>query len=384
MDPFAQSRADDDLFADDFEPVTEPAIVIEDTPALPESEPTPVVQSSNYSSGSRDVRLETRAEGANGRGGFAPKQQDRRPDQRQRGGRGGRGGPNQRGGSSQHGMGQSKYADQPEPSPAAVPAPTQTLDPSPHVESSNVENTPEPTSHTPVNVAPTPEVGGRVPAVRGDRSATGGPAHKKPTEEEMTAKMEKMAIFSAKKNERHQRSQADQAAFQHREKELAKETREKAIAESKNSRAMETERAKNRERKMKAQGGREWDSEKTDADIVDKRGRTSEFVRGGFGGVARGGLGNSKYATQNDEESNGQTSRGGGFEIRGRGRGGARGARGGGRGGRSQGQAVPLPEEFPPLSSGTVTSPKPGGDWAEEMATPVEEKKIDIGEPKEA
>jgi hypothetical protein len=231
-----------------------------------------------------------------------------------------------------------------------------------------------------------------------------------------------MAILNAQKAERHRLSEADQAAFQHREKELAKERREKAVAEKRNERVMEMERAKNRERKMKAQGGREWDSEKVEADIVDGRGRgrSSEYVRGGHGGVMRGrggGLAGSRYATEGDEETPAtetQSGRGRGtFEIRGRGRGGR-----GGRGGKPT-NAVPSAEDFPSLptpvkaptlvkasetytdtaaltpkpakttesstEAGTsvekeqVKSPdKPAGDWAEEMATPIEEKKMTI------
>lgn len=187
--------------------------------------------------------------------------------------------------------------------------------------------------------------------------------------------------MNAQKAERHRLSEADQAAFQHREKELAKERKEKAVAEKRNERAMEMERAKNRERKMKAQGGREWDSEKVESDIVDGRGRgrSSEYVRGGHGGVIRGGLSASKYSIDDSEApALEHASRG-----RGGGRGG-RGGRGGARGGRALSTAVPTAEDFPslptPIKAPTqkVTSPtgdKPAGDWAEEMATPVEEKK---------
>merc|ERR1712093_404359 len=218
---------------------------------------------------------------------------------------------------------------------------------------SNTTSTSIPPSNTTQSDSPPPHTSSNTPlatensssnnntrthAVRGDRSATGGPAHKKLTEEELTEKMAKMAILNKQKAEKHRLTEADQAAFQHREKELAKERREKAIAEKKNERVMEMERAKNRERKMKAQGGREWDSEKVESDIVDGRGkgRSSEFVRGGHGGVIRGGgLAGSRYSVDDGEEGQDtQNSRGrGGFEIRGRGRGG-RGGRGGGGGGR--------------------------------------------------
>jgi hypothetical protein len=208
-----------------------------------------------------------------------------------------------------------------------------------------------------------------------------------------------MAILNAQKAERHRLSEADQAAFQHREKELAKERREKAVAEKRNERVMEMERAKNRERKMKAQGGREWDSEKVESDLVDGRGRgrSSEYVRGGHGGAIRGrggGLAGSRYAAAEDEEApETQSSRGrGAFEIRGRG---GRGGRSG-RGGKAS-NAVPSTEDFPslptpakvaaPESSTETATPaakkvkspdKPAGDWAEEMATVVEEKKMTI------
>lgn len=208
-----------------------------------------------------------------------------------------------------------------------------------------------------------------------------------------------MAILNAQKSESHRKSEADQAAFQHREKELKVKKEE----ERKNSRQMEMERAKNRQRKMQAQGGREWDSEKVESDIVDgkSKGRTSEYVRGGHGGVIRGrgaGLAGSRFADEEVLEDGPSRGRGG-FERGGRGRG------RGNRGGRGGGQSVPAVEEFPALPASSkaeekvkppspskletaktptpskeedVKSPsgeKSAQDWAEEMATPVEEKK---------
>ncbi len=208
-----------------------------------------------------------------------------------------------------------------------------------------------------------------------------------------------MAILNAQKAEKHRLSELDQAAFASREKEL----REKAVVEKRNERAMEMERARNRERKMKAQGGREWDSEKVEADIIDRKGRSSEYVRGGHGGVIRGarggGLSGSRFAKVDDNEdassdppAPGQIR--GHFEIRGRGN--QRAGRSS-RGGKIA-PSVPNDEDFPalpvftkgsllqaPIKEGPkkdgskVTSPvsdKPAGDWAEEMATPVEEKKM--------
>ncbi|PMD30914.1 hypothetical protein L207DRAFT_519622 [Hyaloscypha variabilis F] len=397
MDEFAQSREDDDLFADEFEPVTVPTVTLDETPAPS----TPAAQPANVqSNGGNVAHRNGRKEGQ---------------ERRQRGGRGGAGGTN-------NGLSSSRYAPKVDSTPAQAPAAestpaqdttTSTSDPAiPPPSTSNPA--PAPQNAAPNTAEPTPPTAPtntRTPAVRGDRSATGGPAHKKLTEEELTLKLEKMAILNAQKAERHRLSEADQAAFQHREKELAKERREKAVAEKRNERVMEMERAKNRERKMKAQGGREWDSEKVESDIVDRKGRSSEYVRGGHGGVIRGrggGLAGSRFATEGDEETaatEGPSSRGRGtFEIRGRGRGGR-----GGRGGKASNTAVPTAEDFPSLptpkaptlvkASDTyantpftpakatstevekeqVKSPdKPAGDWAEEMATPIEEKKLEI------
>ncbi|KAH9211975.1 hypothetical protein DL95DRAFT_391999 [Leptodontidium sp. 2 PMI_412] len=403
MDEFAQSREDDDLFADEFEPIPTPTAIVE------QPEPSPIPDQPRPSAAA--------AKPTPPAAGGGPSQQQQQHQQQQRngrqeGGRERRGRGGGRGGSN--GLNQSRYAPPAESSPSpsslsqAVPPPTApttttTTTTSASLPSSTSATTQSDTAPTPSNTNTQPTADNtRTHAVRGDRSATGGPAHKKLTEEELTEKMAKMAILNAQKAEKHRLTEADQAAFQHREKELAKERREKAIAEKKNERVMEMERAKNRERKMKAQGGREWDSEKVESDIVDGRGRgrSSEFVRGGHGGVirgARGGLAASRYSVDDGagadiQES--QPSRGrGGFEIRGRGRGG----RGGGRGGKAaNANTVPSAEDFPSLptpakapeaskkdvtSDEKVKSPtveKPAGDWAEEMATPVEEKKLDV------
>lgn len=188
-----------------------------------------------------------------------------------------------------------------------------------------------------------------------------------------------MAILNAQKAERFRLSEADSAAFLQQEAELAK----KRVEEQKNARAMDMERAKNRERKLKAQGGREWDSEKQESDLVDRtRARTSEYVRGNHGGVIRGGLAGSRFATAdstNDSESSTNREHANGrqrdFEPRGRGRGGR--GRGGGRGGKTTAPIVPTPEDFPSLPGAaaatkgdSLKSPVTAvGDWAEEMAT---------------
>jgi hypothetical protein len=194
-----------------------------------------------------------------------------------------------------------------------------------------------------------------------------------------------MKILNAQKAERFRLSEADSAAFALKEKEMV----QKRIAEQKATRHQDMERAKNRQRKLQAQGGREWDSEKVESDIVDGRGRgrSSEYVRGGHGRVISGGLAGSRYAsTAQDEVDRGPLSRGrGGFEGRGRGNRSGRGGRG-----EPVASTIPTADDFPslpapskpPISATVVDIKSPiekgPGDWAEEMATPIENKHIAI------
>ena len=319
MDEFAQSRGDDDLFADEFEPVPAPdvqpaghsnetarGISTHKSPAPKPSYANPppgprtrgtATATVNASASDRGRRQRGR-EGGQGRGegrGAGRGGEERRVGGGQRGGgRGGGGG----GGGGLEGLAASRYASdaapstpdenkselQPQPqasitpptdndqiSPTTVPASSSTDVPPPTAAQA------EPESGTPGTEKPLL----RTQAVRGDRSATGGPAHKKLTEEELTEKLEKMKIINAQKAERFRLSEADSAAFAQKEKEMA----QKRAAEQKATRHQDMERAKNRQRKLQAQGGREWDSEKVESDIVDGRGRgrSSEYVRVGMG-----------------------------------------------------------------------------------------------------
>lgn len=423
MDQFAQSREDDDLFGDDFEPVSAPTILEENATVIPAaSQVHHNSKSTSHATGDTQKNEDARDHRPQGRGRGA-----HRGHERGRGRGRGRGGQN---GQGNTGLAGSRYAPQVAQTPHAltqsnalqatapeIPATAETVKPNPSGESSIAKDetspgnsaveTPtqaessiaqptnqtsvDPTEEQPSQPAPVPvQVQPRITSVRGDRSLTGGPAKAKLTEAELSEKMAKMAILNAQKSEKFRRTEADSAAFLQKEAEMKK----KRIEEQKNAREMDKERARNRERKLKAQGGREWDLEKTDADIVDgkSKGRSSEYVRGGHGGVIRGGgLGGSRFA--DDERVDALPSRGrGGFEIRGRGNRGR-----GGRGGKST-PVVPAPEDFPSLPAAptkpstddapvikaaeeAIASPAvkaAGHDWAEEMATPVEEKKLEV------
>lgn len=123
-----------------------------------------------------------------------------------------------------------------------------------------------------------------------------------------------------KKAAAHARAEADEASFLEREQLAAQKRRQ----EQANRRVMDNEREQNRQRKLKAQTGREWDSEKREEDY-NPRGGGSQFRRGMHGGV-------SGY-TRRDFEGADEASaeRGGDVSDRGRGR--------GGRGGRGRGSS---------------------------------------------
>jgi hypothetical protein len=245
----------------------------------------------------------------------------------------------------------------------------------------------------------------RVTSVRGDRSATGPAKPAKKTEAELTELMKVMQLKNAAKTEAYARAEQDQASFLQREKQAAM----KMLEERKAIREQDMERAKNRERKIRAQGGREWDSDKQESDIVDRgRGSSSRYSRGVHGGIANSGRGGSGLAESRYAGDNGvEEAPHGGRGIRaGRGRGRAdhQGRRGdvsrGGRGARARGTSLNNPNatapkstlkesDFPALPGATekgTASIEPNGeggkpapssgaegyDWAEQMATPIQ------------
>lgn len=261
--------------------------------------------------------------------------------------------------------------------------------PLPETRTSGVDATAQDTPST--QAAPE---GPRKEAVRGDRSRTGGLKQTKLTEEELSARMEAVKLKNANLEAAHARAEADQASFQAREAEA----QEKRKQERQNRQQMMGEREKNRLRKLKAVGGREWDAEKDPAQTGNDQNGRSQFRRGAYGGVApdRGSVRQPETeevmsgATEGDDLRSGFRDRG-----HGRGRGRGRGAFGGGGGGggvqgqRNSGtkQDVPTTADFPPLPGGggqkqekpatsdapaaqplaDVKLPGQGTNWAEEM-----------------
>lgn len=134
-------------------------------------------------------------------------------------------------------------------------------------------------------------------------------------------------LNAAKVAAAHARAEADQASFLEREKLAAERRRQ----EFQNRRVMDNERERNRQRKLDALKGREWDVQKREEDY-NPRGGGSQFRRGMHGGVSGYVRRNYDDVRSNDEASfnnNHGHYRGRGRRGRGgRGRGGPRGPRG--------------------------------------------------------
>ncbi|KAK1759908.1 hypothetical protein QBC47DRAFT_373306 [Echria macrotheca] len=172
-------------------------------------------------------------------------------------------------------------------------------------------------------------------AVSEARLGSGANPRTKLTEEELSARMEEMRLLNAKTERRFQQTQADESAHAEallRGQEEARKRRleeaAKKKAENEDRRRLEEERAKNRERKLneKKEGG--WDEGKNER-LAEEDRRGFRSAHGGIRGSLHSGLAGSRYAhAENDdpgEHGNGSSGR-------------ARGGRGrGGRGGRGRG-----------------------------------------------
>ncbi|KAL9610180.1 MAG: hypothetical protein Q9167_005108 [Letrouitia subvulpina] len=268
MDEFAQTRQPDDLFDDDFTPISEPVV---------------------QPSGPRQTHL---------RGGYSDRAR---------------------------GRGRERIDPTQRPSHHAAPTTSQPGNVAPMTTSNaDTDSTARPTAPA---------------AVRGDRSATGGNAKPKLTEEELSARLEAAKLNSAKREEAHRLAEADEASFQQREAQAVQRRQE----ENRARRLMDQERERNRLRKLGAQGGREWDEGKEDQESL----RGSQYRRGAQGGIGYQSVGyrGSDPGLMQEENAN---PRGRGFRG-GRGRSGrTRGGRGRGRGIENDPSAFEILKPTPP------------------------------------
>ncbi|PGH07773.1 hypothetical protein AJ79_06161 [Helicocarpus griseus UAMH5409] len=454
MDEFAQTRGVDDLFDDEIIPVpTQEIEYHEDPEPQPEPEPAPPVSaphskpqpassepqpltSQSLEQQQRSYEAAQRQEGAAGRnGGYNNRG---RGNGRGYGGGGERGRGRGRGGAGRGGAGRRGGREQAAPVSAAGTVEEKVVAAAPTAAVS-AEGGEQVREGKEGEVSGEPNYGGneegdnanlkdgegegegdngaekktkeqaapRTFAVKGDRSGTGGVKKPKLTESELTERMKALKLKAAERAAAHARAEADEASFLERERIAAQKRRE----ETANRRIMNGERERNRQRKLNAQTGREWDAEKDAVAFADSgRGRGgSMYRRGAHGGVAYdGGAGHTVAPGVEEPSLEGE----GGYDasgFRGR-RGGGRGQRRG-RGGRGRGDyfgkqqqqqlsndgttgsgaatqpappRVNVEEEFPALpgSSGgkgpdsgsgskdneSVTTPiSPHGTWADQM-----------------
>ncbi|KAJ5323133.1 hypothetical protein N7452_011422 [Penicillium brevicompactum] len=345
MDQFAQTRGGDDLFDDEIIPVsaedqrTQTEVIAHEpepeTPDvhIPETVTAPATSTSTSTATATAEKSTSRGDAPQrGRGG------ERGRGRRNRGkGRGGREADQGRSESSSR-------KKKPSNSPAA-----NARDASPMPDKTD-ESTDQPAAEE--GNGEEGAVGAdaqRVPAVRGDRSATGGLRKPKLTEEELSKRIAAAKENAIKKAAAHARAEADQASFVEREQEAAKKRREELA----HRRVMDTEREKNRQRKLKAQTGREWDSQKREEDY-NPRGGGSQFRRGMHGGVS----GVARHDVE-ENRTDGAADQAGGQRGRGR----------GGRGGRGRGS----PRAAPVERSGNKGLS--GSMWADSPAQPVVDDK---------
>jgi hypothetical protein len=403
MEDFSQSRGDDDLFDDEIIPFENPP-ASENLPTQLEqvsldSVPPSVETVSAAAPAPQSAKIHTPSETESSFPGFRQKSRGRGGLQPARGGAprkpsagledskwasvpadstrkpGSRTQGSSRSAVPQQQLSQTKPTPPPTTQPPAEEQPTNTAAPD---ATDATEATPTPdtaTSQIESQIPPAqPPTGpSKTPAVRGDRTATGGLARPKLTEEELSAKLAAAKERSQNLAAAHARAQADAASFEERERQA----NEKRAAERKERRVMEGEREKNRLRKLGNREGREWDRDKEDA-AVNGRG-----VRGGRGGAyaeygGRGGF--SGGPTEDDDLRQYEW-----HEDRGRGRGRGRAGRNGrgrGRGGaprsdnENQYQQRQQPDlsaesDFPSLPGASATKTEPPSTATMTTANPA-------------
>ncbi|GAO18726.1 hypothetical protein UVI_02047160 [Ustilaginoidea virens] len=199
------------------------------------------------------------------------------------------------------------------------------------------------------------------------RLQSGANPRQKLTDAELAAKMEQMKLLAAEKTRKFEEAEKDER--QHAEayaKGMEEARRRKADdAERRrrgeeNKRKLDEERAKNRERKLKAMGAKEagWDEGK-EAVLEAEARRGFRGANGGVRGTKRGGLGDSRYAREGQEQPDvdrfldDRYRRGRGGRGRGRGRDNRRGGFEGGPDKPADNSAAPAltSDQFPALPS---------------------------------
>ncbi|KYK61081.1 hypothetical protein DCS_02222 [Drechmeria coniospora] len=368
MDDQFGGRTDDDLFYDDFEPVDSAPIVVADTPSTVQSMlTTPPTMT-------------------------APSVQPDRPPVAPR--------------SKPNGLASSRFANQPDTPPAAAktknsgggrnrakasipdsssPAPASASMPSSAPQSET--DTPAATSSPPSTTKPARPAGQPAPAPApapatgaappSSRLRSGANPRQKPTDTELAAKMARMKLLAAEQTRKFEMAEKDQKQHEQAYARGMEDARKRRAEEAErrrrgeeDRRRLDDERAKNRERKLKAMSMKEggWDEGK-DAQAAEEGSRRA--FRGANGSIrgtrSPAGLAGSRYhAVDGGEQQQQQHDVDRFLEERPRGRGRGRGGRGGAGRGRGGGGTPPststkaqeaapslTKDEFPSLPLGT-------------------------------
>ncbi|KAI0813119.1 hypothetical protein GGR55DRAFT_598442 [Xylaria sp. FL0064] len=335
MDDQFNGRTDDDLFADDFEPISETIV---------ESAPHPQQQTRVDSTPAPAPAMETQPTAPASQPSPAPNAPKTLAHSR-----------HAKPGRQQRPRNHSPEKSAPPSTSSAKATTGEASNPSEPSSSSTTTNTATPTPTTAARPGSNTALA--------DRLASGANPRTKLSESELAEKMERMRILSAEKVRKFEQAEQDsrshalayEKGMQEARRRRAEEAERRRRGEEER-RQMDQERAANRERKLKAMGAREgaWDEGKTAEDERERRG-----FRGANGGIR--GARNIRGADTEEppiREFAPDEFRGRG---RGRGRGGSRGGRGG-RGGfadrnaaadgasHSQPQQQKKPEQTPPTA----------------------------------
>ncbi|KAI5918700.1 hypothetical protein F4810DRAFT_690705 [Camillea tinctor] len=346
MDDQFNGRTDDDLFADDFEPVYQEEQVVE-VPPVPESivaatQSTPPPQASAQPQAQPVTSSALEAPQPIPTPAAAPATSATPPL------------------SAPKSLSQSRHAKgahQSRPrkhSPKQAPPPAASLESPQPLTSTTAESndgaattpTPSSTANTATSAASattsSPIRPGSNTALA-DRLASGANPRTKLTDSELAAKMERMRILAAEKTRKFEQAEQDSRshalAYERGMEEARRRRAEEAERRRKGEeerRRMDEERAANRERKLKAMGAKQdaWDEGKN----MDEEPRRFRGANGGVRGsrhAGGAGIAGSRFAPPDPDDV--PVREFSADEFRGRGRGRGRGSSRGGRGGRGGG-----------------------------------------------
>ncbi|KAG5946867.1 hypothetical protein E4U53_006508 [Claviceps sorghi] len=373
MDDQFGGRTDDDLFYDDFEPVESATILVEEVhypqqpsepapissappsapvePLRPRQQPKPKKSSSPVHKAPLPTTSQPQVKGGNLSSSRFARKESATPKQQQ-----------QQQQSTPSPPAAARKSKSPATTSSATKEPPQDkqLRSKDEVDASPPTNAPsapakEPKAHGSQNTAAHLEA----------RLGSGANPRQKLTEAELAAKMEQMKLLSAEKarkfemaeQDEKQHAQAYAKGMEEARKRRADDAERRRRGEEE-KRKLDDERAKNRERKLKAMGMKEggWDEGK-EAALEEEARKGFRGANGGVRGSKRGGggLGGSRFAVDGAPHGQEQLDVDRFLDERHRGRGRGRGDRGAGRGRQGRGAAMTDGGQAPrskPTSSG--------------------------------